>query len=187
MISSVVRQPLQANWPANHAHSTCRLTLAEHGENATIHVDPNSLSGILYLSRPEDCRGGTEFYRHLRTGTDRMPMDPEGLKALGFEIPYAELEQDILKEGGDRSKWEQTMMIPMRFNRLVLLQPQYWHTAGRWASATMYENGRLCLSHFLPARLSAVDGRTSLAHWPSVRPQSILILRAFASALCVTL
>jgi hypothetical protein len=28
-ISSIVRQPLAANWPANHAHATCRVTLAE--------------------------------------------------------------------------------------------------------------------------------------------------------------
>lgn len=141
VVSSVVRQPLQANWPGNHAHSTCRLTLAEHDEVAPIHVDPNSLSGILYLSRPEDCHGGTEFYRHLRTGSDRMPMDPNGLKELGYQT-YAELEEDILKEGSDRSKWEQTMVIPMRFNRLVLFQPQYWHTAGPGFGDSA-ENGRL--------------------------------------------
>lgn len=57
VVSALVRQPLQANWPANHAHSTCRLTLAEDLAEAPIHVDPNALSGILYLSRPEDCRG----------------------------------------------------------------------------------------------------------------------------------
>jgi hypothetical protein len=142
VISSIVRQPLKANWPANHAHSTCRLTLAEHSDDAPIHVDPNHLSGILYLNRPEDCLGGTEFYRHRRTGTDRMPMNPEGLNELGYSS-YAELEQDILKKDGwDRSKWEQTMMVPMRFNRLVMFQPQYWHTAGPGFGDSA-ENGRL--------------------------------------------
>ena len=142
VVSSIVRQRLYANWPANHAHSTCRLTLAEHGDEAPIHVDPNPLSGILYLSRPEDCRGGTEFYRHKRTGSDRMPMDPESLANMGY-ASYAELEQDILhKDGYDRSRWEQTMAVPMRFNRLVLLQPQYWHTAGPGFGDSL-ENGRL--------------------------------------------
>jgi hypothetical protein len=27
-------------------------------------------------------------------------------------------------------KWEPIMRVPMRFNRLVLLRPWYWHTAG---------------------------------------------------------
>jgi len=142
VVGSIVRQPLQANWPPNHAHSTCRLTLADDSEEAPIHVDPNHLSGILYLSRPEDCRGGTEFYHHKRTATDRMPMDPEGLKKLGY-ASYAELEKDILhKDGFDRSKWEPTMEIPMRFNRLVMFQPQYWHTAGP-GFGDCVQNGRL--------------------------------------------
>ena len=142
VVSALVRQSLHANWPPNHAHSTCRLTLAEDLDEAPIHVDPNALSGILYLSRPEDCRGGTEFFRHKRTGTDRMPMDPESLKELGYGS-YAELEQDILKKDGfDRSKWERTMEIPMRFNRLVMFQPQYWHTAGPGFGDSV-ENGRL--------------------------------------------
>ena len=146
VVSGIVRQPLYANWPANHAHSTCRLTLAGEGE-APIHVDPNPLSGILYLSRPEDCQDGTEFYRHIRTNSDRMPMDQESLEAMGYSS-YAELEKDILlKEGYDRSKWELTMVAPMRFNRLVLLQPQYWHTAGPGFGDSV-ENGRLVFLMF---------------------------------------
>jgi hypothetical protein len=142
VVSSIVQQRLVADWPPDHAHATCRLTLAEDDAPAPIHVDPNHLSGILYLSRDEDCRGGTEFWRHKRTGTDRMPMGPDSLRALGY-ASYAELEQDILtKEGWDRSKWEHAMTVPMRFNRLVLLQPQYWHTAGPGFGDSI-ENGRL--------------------------------------------
>ena len=29
VVSSIVRQPLSANWPPEHAHASCRLTLAE--------------------------------------------------------------------------------------------------------------------------------------------------------------
>lgn len=142
MICAITRQHLVANWPANHAHATCRLTLADDKAEAPIHVDPNYLSGILYLSRPEDCRGGTEFFRHKRTGTDRMPNTLQGLRDMGYES-YEELETDLLhKDGFDRSKWEQTMVVPMRFNRLVLLNPYYWHTAGPGFGDSV-ENGRL--------------------------------------------
>jgi hypothetical protein len=34
------------------------------------------------------------------------------------------------------------MSVPMRFNRLVLLQPHYWHTAGPGFGDSV-ENGRL--------------------------------------------
>jgi hypothetical protein len=34
------------------------------------------------------------------------------------------------------------MTVPMRFNRLVLLQPHYWHTSGE-AFGDSIENGRL--------------------------------------------
>jgi hypothetical protein len=34
------------------------------------------------------------------------------------------------------------MTVPMRFNRLVILQPQYWHTSGPGFGDTV-ENGRL--------------------------------------------
>ncbi|HYX47953.1 MAG TPA: DUF6445 family protein, partial [Sphingomicrobium sp.] len=141
-VSAIMRQPFRAERAENFAHSNCRLTLASDDKLAGVHVDPSNLSGILYLSRPEDCRGGTDFFRHIRTGTDRVPMTNEELKELGYSS-YGEMHRDIVvKEGLDRSKWEHTMTVPMRFNRLVLLQPQYWHTAGPGFGDSL-ENGRL--------------------------------------------
>jgi hypothetical protein len=55
----------------------------------------------------------------------------------------------------DTSHWSGilylTMTVPMRFNRLVLQQPQYWHTAGPSFGDTV-ENGRLVylMRFFLP-------------------------------------
>jgi hypothetical protein len=141
-VSAIMRQPFRAERAENFAHANCRLTLAADDKLAGVHVDPSNLSGILYLSRPEDCRGGTDFFRHLRTGTDRVPMTNDELQALGYSS-YGEMHRDIVvKEGLDRSKWEHTMTVPMRFNRLVLLQPQYWHTAGAGFGDSV-ENGRL--------------------------------------------
>lgn len=130
LVSAIMRQRFQAQWQQNFAHAKCRVTLASDDAVPGVHVDPSHLSGILYLSRPEDCSGGTEFFRHIRTGTDRVPMTGEELAALGYSS-YKEMHEDIIvKDGHDRSKWQHSMTVPMRFNRLVLLQPQYWHTSG---------------------------------------------------------
>jgi len=141
-VSAIMRQQFRAQTGEEYAHGRCRLTLASDDAIPGVHVDPSNLSGILYLSRPEDCAGGTDFFRHIRTGTDRLPMKPEQLNALGYSS-YGELHRDIVvKEGRDRSKWQHTMTVPMRFNRLVLLQPQYWHTSGPGFGDSV-ENGRL--------------------------------------------
>jgi len=142
VISSLVREPVRAPWTKDFSHGSCRVALASDKQEARIHIDESHWSGILYLSRPEDCRGGTEFFRHKRTNTDRVPMDEDSLKAIGYSS-YKELQHDILdKDALDRSNWEHTMTVPMRFNRLVLLQPHYWHTAGPGFGDSL-ENGRL--------------------------------------------
>jgi hypothetical protein len=142
VISNIVREPVRAPWTKDFSHGHCRVALASDDQPGRIHIDQSHWSGILYLSRPEDCRGGTEFYRHVRTGTDRVPMDPGSLKQIGYGS-YEELQHDILdKDALDRSKWEHTMTVPMRFNRLVLLQPHYWHTSGPGFGDSL-ENGRL--------------------------------------------
>ena len=142
VVSSIVRQPVHAPWSEDFSHGSCRLALASDDQPGRIHIDPSQLSGILYLSRPEDCRGGTEFYRHKRTGTDRVPMDTRQLKAIGYSS-YEKMQRDILDSDAlDRSKWELSMTVPMRFNRLILLQPHYWHTSGPGFGDSV-ENGRL--------------------------------------------
>jgi len=142
VISTLVREPVRAPWTEDFSHGSCRVALASDDQQARIHIDQSHWSGILYLSRPEDCRGGTEFFRHKRTNSDRLPMDEATLNAAGYST-YEELQKDILdKDALDRSEWEHTMTVPMRFNRLVLLQPHYWHTAGPGFGDSL-ENGRL--------------------------------------------
>jgi Family of unknown function (DUF6445) len=141
LVSAMVGERVQIPWPLQ-SHGTCRLTLErDNGEPSKIHIDPTHWSGVLYLNRSEDCRGGTEFYRHLPSGMDRVPQNPAALKAAGYES-YDELQRVVDRDTLDRSKWELTMTVPMRFNRLVLLQPQYWHTSGPGFGDGV-ENGRL--------------------------------------------
>ena len=134
------------------SHAKCRITLAQDRGRSQIHVDRSHWSGILYLSREPDCVGGTEFYRHRRTGMDRWPINPDELAATGM----ATLE-DVRREIGeqdsnDPEKWELTMQVPMRFNRLLLLRPWFWHTASPGFGDSL-DNGRLVyLMFFASAR-----------------------------------
>ena len=106
-------------------------------------MDPSHWSGILYLSEPEDCQGGTEFFRHRETNTDRAPLsDLEALQLFGAPSAKEWTENLLDRDSLDESKWEMTMRVPMRFNRLILLRPWLWHTAGESFGGNL-NNGRL--------------------------------------------
>lgn len=140
-VSALVNEPVVPLDPPQ-SHGKFRITLAADRGRAHVHVDPSHWSGILYLSRPEDCRGGTEFFRHLPTGTERAPLDDAELRAMGYTDRKQMYDEVLGRDGKDPSKWEMTMRVPMRFNRLILLRPWLWHTAGE-AFGDRLENGRL--------------------------------------------
>lgn len=127
----------------NQAHGKCRIAKADDLGTAKVHVDGSHWSGILYLTKPEHCKGGTEFFRHIPTDTERAPYnDQECMQRFG--VPSAkQWTADIMeRDTSDDSKWEMTLRIPMRYNRLVLIRPWLWHTAGESFGDTP-ENARL--------------------------------------------
>ena len=116
--------------PPPQSHAKARLTLAADEGRGKVHVDESHWSGILYLSRPEDCRGGTELFRHKATGLDHFPFSADELREHGF-ASHAEAHATLIeRDGADEAAWESLMMIPMKFNRLLLLRPWLFHTAG---------------------------------------------------------
>lgn len=150
-ISRLVGEPL-VPMPPPQAHGKFRITTAADVGKARVHVDTAHWSGILYLSRPEDCRGGTEFFRHRPTGTDRGPVNDAEARAHGYPSAKQMISDILERDTADESKWEMTMRVPMRFNRLVLLRPWLWHTAGE-AFGSSPEDGRLVyLMFFASAR-----------------------------------
>lgn len=140
-VSRLLGEPLALMEPLG-SHAKCRITLAADAGRAKVHIDPSHWSGILYLSQPEHCQGGTEFFRHKRTNTDRAPLTRAELAHMGY-ASIDEMHQDIIeRDSNDDAQWERTMVVPMRFNRLVLLRPWLWHTAGP-AFGDSLANGRL--------------------------------------------
>lgn len=128
-VSRLTGEPLEP--VPGTGHGKFRLTLEGDEGRGDIHIDSQChWSGIFYLSRPEDCRGGTEFFRHKPTGMERCPLTPEELAAAGMQS-FDDIVDNIMKpHSRDRSKWEQTMLVPMKFNRLILFRPWFWHGAG---------------------------------------------------------
>src|SRR3546814_15399363 len=121
-VSRLVGEPLKP-MPPTHSHAKFRITLASDVGRAKVHVDSSHWSGILYLSRPEDCRGGTEFFRHIPTNNERAPYDDAELAALGYAQRKRLLSEVIHRDGTADSEEEMTMGFPVPINRLVRLRP----------------------------------------------------------------
>jgi Family of unknown function (DUF6445) len=140
-VSSIVGEALVPA-PPPESHAKTRLTLAGDKGRGRVHVDKSHWSGILYLSGPQDCCGGTEFFRHKATGLDHFPFSKQELDRCGFQS-HADAHRVLIDEDGtDESAWEPLMTVPMRFNRLLLLRPWLFHTAGP-GFGDRPENGRL--------------------------------------------
>ena len=137
-------------------HGHCRLTLKGDKGRSGVHIDPASYSGILYLSRPEDCAkpdaGGTDFFRHRRTGLEAVPQDPARIAASGYGDINALIEDVVNKDTTTPAKWERTMRVPARFNRLLLFSPWQFHNAAP-GFGTHDEDARLVMLLFFGAAL----------------------------------
>ncbi|MDQ3908294.1 MAG: DUF6445 family protein [Acidobacteriota bacterium] len=100
-------------------------------------------AGLVYLNTPDQCSGGTSFWRHRATGL-RLAARGEGaesLPALLARFGVADeqaLAKRILGEAnpdlpegyptGSTSAWELTDVIEMRYNRLVVYDSLLFHT-----------------------------------------------------------
>ena len=127
VISKLVAHPLAPSPKSANGHF--RISLADDKPSQDIHVDPGrDWAGVLFLTLPEHCRGGTCFWRHKRLGIEQMPDDPAEIARHGYKS-FEEMRISLAEgDGMDRYKWEQTMTVPMRFNRLVLFRSWLWHS-----------------------------------------------------------
>ena len=79
---------------------------------------------------------------------------------MGYDSAQAMADDIIGKQGTDRSKWERVMQIPMRYNRLVLLRPWFWHTAGPGFGSSMDDCRLVYLMFYnVPEAISMMRGQ----------------------------
>lgn len=156
-MSTIVAHPLV---PELHSpNGNFRIGLKGDQPRHDIHVDPfRDWAGIVYLTLPEHCEGGTAFWRHKTLGVEFMPRDPAEYARYGYR-DYEDMRVGLAETDGlDRSKWEMTMMVPMRYNRLILFRPWMWHSHTHNFGDAI-ENGRLIQLFFFNHRTAAADSR----------------------------
>lgn len=137
-IATLLGRPVKWSSPDNGAY---RLSLAGSTARADIHVDQPAAhsvrhhAGVLYLNPPQQCRGGTQFWRHRATGWERRPSAAE-LRQHGYasaaDFQHRWLKRaeqapfEALKAG--RLDWEPLLEVPMRWNRLVVYRSDFFHS-----------------------------------------------------------
>ena len=140
IICNLVGEKLIQAQESSSAH--CRLALKGETGKHNVHVDPHQWSALLYLTLPEHCQGGTDFYKHIPSNMDRVPLNEVELKTLGFSSYYDVQEKIILPHTNQQDKWELTTHIPMRYNRLVIFRSWLYHNAGPSFGSDIHD-GRL--------------------------------------------
>jgi hypothetical protein len=140
MVSHIVGERLAPSY--RNAHAKMRLTLAEDKGLANVHVDNCYWSGILYLRGHADPKHGTQFFRHKRTSSDRTAIRPSEYADFGVKNDDELVTEVIGKDGLDPDAWDNYMTVPAVENRLLLLRPWMWHTAGPGFGNSL-DDGRL--------------------------------------------
>ena len=154
MLQKITNEPVEA---APGLNGYFRFTMQHDTWKQHIHFDPKPgqiWAGLVYLSPPDTLnqhestlRCGTTFWRHNRTGLDRIPVHAHVLEKYGW-YSDADLKVFLDTEGMDESLWTETLYMPAKFNRLILFRPWLFHSPGRAFGDTV-ENCRLIQLFFL--------------------------------------
>jgi Family of unknown function (DUF6445) len=112
-----------------------------------VHEDVQTWSAVIYLAQRRFCQGGIGLYRHRETGLTRG--SPEWEQAVFGDmkrLSEATRKAKALAYMKDPRNWEQIGLIPMVYNRLVILNAHCFH-ASLGVFGDSLDNGRLT-QHF---------------------------------------
>jgi Family of unknown function (DUF6445) len=107
--------------------SCFRLNLAGELPHSWVHSDDicAKFASVLYLNPPEQCLGGTAFWKHKTRGIDRLPPKAE-LTARGEDADAFYRTMD--REWKELQHWEQIGLVPMQFNRFITYPTCLFHS-----------------------------------------------------------
>lgn len=125
-----------------------RFTQEKDTYKQLIHFDVGdnlAWAGVIYLT-PTEHDEGTIFYKHKRTGLGEIPRTQDGIDAHGWDSPD-DLKVFLDTDGVDETLWSREMIVPYRYNRLVMFRPWLFHAPGRAFGDTL-ETSRLVQTFF---------------------------------------
>jgi hypothetical protein len=96
-------------------------TAADEGitrQKTWVHFDEWKRVGVLYLSLPEDAKGGTDFFQHKETGCASIR-----------QVRSKAQRRVVFKDSTHDAAWDVVHHVEMRYNRMVLFCPQFFHQA----------------------------------------------------------
>jgi hypothetical protein len=107
--------------------SCFRMNLAGELPHSWVHSDDicAKFASVLYLNPPDQCRGGTAFWRHKTRCIDRLP-SKESLRAQGVDAD--EFYRTMDREWKELGHWEQVRLVPMEFNRFITYPTSLFHS-----------------------------------------------------------
>lgn len=107
--------------------SCFRLNIKGELPHSWVHSDDicAEYASVLYLNTPEQCQGGTAFWKHAALGFDRLFTEEE-IQMRGMDS--AAFHSWMTKEWKDLTYWRQTGFAAMRFNRFVTYPTCFFHS-----------------------------------------------------------
>ena len=129
-----------------HPRSKCALTFENHPHPHVCHVDGGdnmckfNWTVIVYLNTPEQCTGGTNFFKHLPTG---HIYNKNGFAQYFPDYP-------------DKTKWELIEQVEMKFNRVLFCPAWRFHSL-----AFTFGNSKETARMTLNPKVIAYDGLTT--------------------------
>jgi hypothetical protein len=130
-----IDEPVDAPCPKTPPFSQGKFRIATAVDADTridrVHVDVQRWSGVIYLSRNEDCEDGLALYRHRPTR--KVEWDEEWFqKHYGwvYSLPREQMRQAMIDYFRDPDMFEQIGLIPIAYNRAILLMAQVFHGTG---------------------------------------------------------
>lgn len=110
------------------AKAMYRRYVSQDKQSTFIHVDSqiSHLTNIIFLNLPEQCYGGTMFWKHREFGWEHQPTTAM-LDALGIQ-DTPEFWQKLYIDGFDEDLWEPVEFVAMKFNRLLTFPATRFHS-----------------------------------------------------------
>ena len=129
--------------PVVQDYSLVRLNYAGEPPNNAIHSDGgySDFAAVLYMCKPEDCQGGTAFWRHKATNFTALPTE-EQVRKVGKKP--SQVWEKISKSWNTPDAWQRMGTAEMKFNRIIIYPTKNFHS--RWpfeAFGSTPQDGRL--------------------------------------------